>query len=691
MSDYFQTRTARDEKSARTNKGKPSKSKPPLVSEADKVGVAARVTEAFTEHCGAPTVYADGRQMFSCPTHGDGNPSLSLKEGDEGMLIKCYAGCETEDVLTGVGLTWADIHFVRKTPTVAPEMREVGRTVYEYRYANGSPGGTSTRVDLVDGDGNRAKRFECGLDKVNGKVSPLLIYGQERIKEARRGDRLLWIVEGEKAVEALTRNGEFAISLYGGSGAAHNSDKVKALADLVRGMRVVLCPDNDRQGRAWLTALQVALEPHARVVFSITDKRLNGGDSGYDIADLLEDDPFIQDLREELAADGALERSAAEAKPLTRNKFAYDKRIPCGNLTLLGAPPGIGKSSFMVWVAAQLTRGTLEGEFLGSPQHIAWVSLEETENKIRSSFVAAGADVSYVHIVTVAPDDETVSSHQWWQRTVKAWNNPALIVIDPLAAFLDEKDGVSDKRIRTAISKMMKALRTEGWENCAVVGLKHFRKASYSEMSDVDITQLFSGTHAGNVGLARSALVIYDEEVEGERILHTATVKGNLVAVHGPDAPAIVSGRIIGTDIEVSDGTNNVGVFTVDNSLKATTFEEAIAKKRGSRHGDPALDETVEEVQKRLAEDGWIRSSEVDDLMEENGLISKGLSDGEVKALRQKVRRKVGKPTAAKQKGGQASGWLWFDPSKMSIAVAQEAERMDREAPEPDEVQASPA
>lgn len=687
MSDYFHTNTSGIAKAAPQNKVAKPKSPPVKVSDADKIRVAIRVTEAFTAHCGEPIVYADGRQMFACPSHGDDTPSLSLKEGDEGMLIKCFGGCETKDVLGEVGLDWADIHYVRKTPQGPPVVREVGRTVYEYRYTNGSPGGTSTRVDVVDSEGNRGKRYECRLDKVDGQVSPLLIYGQERIQEAQEQDRLVWVVEGEKAVDALAENGEVAVSLYGGAGAAHNQGKVKALSDIVRGMRVVLCPDNDRQGRAWLSALQGHLSQHARVVFTITDKRLNGGDNGYDIADLLDDNPFIEDLREELSADGALERNSSEAKPLTRTKWVHNRRVPCGALTLLGAPPGVGKTSYTTWMAAQLTRGSLEGEFLGKPQHIAWVSLEESENKIRSSFVASGADMRFVHIVTVTPDGDTVSSHDWWQRTVKAWCNPALIVIDPLAAFLDDKDGVSDKRVRMAMAKMMRALRFEGSDDSAIVGLKHFRKASYSEMTDVDITQLFSGTHAGNVGLARSALVIYDEDVDGERVLHIATSKANLVAIHGTEAPAIVSGRIVGKDIEVSDGTTNVGVFVVDPSLKATTFEEAIAKKRDKGSSDPDLDETVEEVRKRLSEDGWIRSSEVDDLMTENGLIVKGMDEGEVKALRQKVRRKVGKPKAAKQKGSQVSGWLWFNPERMTFAQAQEVERMVREAPEPHEVQ----
>src|SRR5829696_7869717 len=35
-----------------------------------------------------------------CPAHEDREPSLSVGEGEDGrVLVKCFAGCETEDVI----------------------------------------------------------------------------------------------------------------------------------------------------------------------------------------------------------------------------------------------------------------------------------------------------------------------------------------------------------------------------------------------------------------------------------------------------------------------------------------------------------------------------------------------------------------------------------------------------------------
>lgn len=37
--------------------------------------------------------------MCRCPAHADSDPSLSLRQGDRGILVTCFAGCAREDVL----------------------------------------------------------------------------------------------------------------------------------------------------------------------------------------------------------------------------------------------------------------------------------------------------------------------------------------------------------------------------------------------------------------------------------------------------------------------------------------------------------------------------------------------------------------------------------------------------------------
>ena len=52
----------------------------------------------------------DGKYVAKCPAHDDRSPSLSIKDGDDRrVLLHCFAGCETDDVFTAVGLTFADV------------------------------------------------------------------------------------------------------------------------------------------------------------------------------------------------------------------------------------------------------------------------------------------------------------------------------------------------------------------------------------------------------------------------------------------------------------------------------------------------------------------------------------------------------------------------------------------------------
>lgn len=49
------------------------------------------------------------RWMARCPAHEDDGPSLSIRATGDRILLNCFAGCETEDVLAAIGLTFSDI------------------------------------------------------------------------------------------------------------------------------------------------------------------------------------------------------------------------------------------------------------------------------------------------------------------------------------------------------------------------------------------------------------------------------------------------------------------------------------------------------------------------------------------------------------------------------------------------------
>jgi len=62
------------------------------------------------ERLDGPRDIGHGKYVARCPAHEDRSPSLAIKECDDGrVLLHCFAGCETEDVLSAIGLTFADV------------------------------------------------------------------------------------------------------------------------------------------------------------------------------------------------------------------------------------------------------------------------------------------------------------------------------------------------------------------------------------------------------------------------------------------------------------------------------------------------------------------------------------------------------------------------------------------------------
>ncbi|WP_176593187.1 toprim domain-containing protein [Sphingobium sp. EM0848] len=56
--------------------------------------------------------------MCRCPAHADNHPSLSLRQGDRGILVHCFAGCQVEDILRELGRLGA--HGPATPPSTAP-------------------------------------------------------------------------------------------------------------------------------------------------------------------------------------------------------------------------------------------------------------------------------------------------------------------------------------------------------------------------------------------------------------------------------------------------------------------------------------------------------------------------------------------------------------------------------------------
>jgi hypothetical protein len=45
-----------------------------------------------------------------CPAHKDKSPSMTIKVTPDTILVHCFAGCSTENILSSIGMTFDDLY-----------------------------------------------------------------------------------------------------------------------------------------------------------------------------------------------------------------------------------------------------------------------------------------------------------------------------------------------------------------------------------------------------------------------------------------------------------------------------------------------------------------------------------------------------------------------------------------------------
>lgn len=117
---------------------------------------------------------AGGGWTARCPAHADAHASLSVGEGDDGRaLVRCFAGCDAEEIVGAVGLSLAELFephengngvAPRKPPKPAPVFAEAD--VDRYRSALlGDEKALARLAELRGWTREACERLELGLDR----------------------------------------------------------------------------------------------------------------------------------------------------------------------------------------------------------------------------------------------------------------------------------------------------------------------------------------------------------------------------------------------------------------------------------------------------------------------------------------------------------------------------------------------
>ena len=179
----------------------------------------------------------NNRSQAQCPAHPDNQPSLTITRGTtQPVTLHCHAGCATIDILTALDLTWADISNPRNTPTPTPP------ATYLYTDTDGTP---LYRVIRGDNKQFRQQHLTADGEWRNGRagIQPVL-YNLPAVTKAITNHDPIYIVEGEKDADTLTRHGHTATTNPGGAG-----NFTPEMADtLQHATQVVIIADDDTPG-----------------------------------------------------------------------------------------------------------------------------------------------------------------------------------------------------------------------------------------------------------------------------------------------------------------------------------------------------------------------------------------------------------------------------------------------------------
>ncbi len=475
-----------------------------------------------------------------CPAHDDTNPSLSFRDGDQGLVLKCHAGCETGAILKPLGLRYADLFHVPASTTPT----RIIATTYPYRDESGEllfevvrfePKGFTQR--RPDGHGGWIPNL-TGVRRVLYRLPDL--NGQDGV----------YVVEGEKDVDTLWVQGLPATTNPGGAG-SWRADYASQLQAAGVGI-VIIIPDNDRTGVAHATDIEHSCRDAGLAAFTITlpglppvrDKHgedvsdwLHGGHDAAELEALAEAAVTGQEATTAAPASGPVLVRLADVAP-EPVAWLWPGRLARGKVTILAGDPGLGKSFLTLDAASRISTGQAWPDagraLLGDA--ILLSAEDGIADTIRPRVDALQGDASRFHILRAVrtQDGEHAFSlaadlPALLEMAITA-TEAVLVVIDPLSAYLGGTDSYKDAEVRALLAPLAAMAERHA---VSVLAVMHLTKDSQRRAIHR------AGGSVGFVGAARVVLAVgKDPDDDARRLL--VPVKTN---VSSP--PATLAYRLV--------------------------------------------------------------------------------------------------------------------------------------------------
>lgn len=427
-----------------------------------------------------------------CPTHDDRNPSLSVRDAENGrVLVHCHAGCHANDVIgalksrglwpsastghraaaKGRNVEEGDFAPVMPVPADAPKPDFRGSrlgdpaAVYEYKDGNGDLLGYICRYEAPGG--KEFRPFTCHRKQDGQYVwrrkafpKPLPLYGLDHLAE--HVDEPVLIVEGEKAADAarILFPNLVVITWPGGTGNASYIDLMP-----FKGRNISIWPDADPGGRKAANTIAELCEglraESVRVITPPADRNIKG----WDAADALDEGMSEADLARLIETARIWRPSVEEQRTGPISIRAWDGRrykgppperrwlipgiFPAAVPVMLAAQGGVGKSMLTLLLALEIAGGNCT-ECDRAPRPI-----------IGGPVVRFGT----VIILTAEDDDEEVHRRLHTLDTNGVLDrHPERLIVLPLPSLMGSLPVVEEKNGQFVVSDAWNELEQQVWE-----------------------------------------------------------------------------------------------------------------------------------------------------------------------------------------------------------------------------------
>jgi archaellum biogenesis ATPase FlaH len=434
-----------------------------------------------------------GQVLAPGPGHGRADRSLSVKlshSNGEGFFVHSFAH---DDPIVCRDYVRGRLGLPSWKPKGHDSKQDTRTTVYEFRDpATGEVRYRKERIDRADG----SKTF---VIKPKGRGGPPLIYGAERLADLG-ADQPVIVVEGERKVDRLRELGAIAVSADAGASSRWRPEHAK----LLRGLRIVMWPDSDSPGEAYIANAAAALraeDPDADIRIVRPFGPPNGG-KGRDVCDWEGDANALARLADSAETYEFPQPSAHEAAPSFRRiinpadwegvpvperKWIVPDYIPHAAVTMLSGDGGIGKSILALQLAAARALGRDWIGLLPEPGRTLVLSTEDDSNElhrrmdnVRRLYGTRFEDLAaHVRLVDLVGEDSILAlfakgriaptpMYHTLDAYMALWQ-PSLVVLDVLAELF-----AGDESARPQTRQFVNLLKQLARKHdCAVLLIAH--------------------------------------------------------------------------------------------------------------------------------------------------------------------------------------------------------------------------